>query len=184
MKQNPFYAMFVELLRCLFDAENQIVEKLPQVIKMATHQDLREALAQHLEETQDQVQRLKEIFKMLNENPTGKTCKTIQVVFEEGLEDIKSCETPSVRDACIIVDAQRIEHWEMASYGSARAIASHLGFDEIADILQEILDEEGAADEKLTGIAEGGFFTSGINADAEKEEVEDSVQLKKPYSDY
>ncbi len=179
MKQNAFYDMFVDLLKDLFDAENQIVENLPKVIQAASHSELKEALNQHLDETKNQVQRLKKIFKMLNENPTGKSCKAMQGLFSEGEEAIKKKEPATVKDACLIVCCQKVEHYEIAGYGSARAIARHLNdagiddrldFDEIADMLQQTLDEESAADEKLTDIAEGGFFTQGINDEAQAQE--------------
>lgn len=178
MKQNAFYNMFIDLLKDLFDAENQIVEKLPKVIEAASNPDLKEGLSQHLDETKNQVQRLKKIFKMLNENPTGKTCKAMEGLFEEGKEILKKNEPAAVKDAGLIIACQKVEHYEIASYGSARSIARHLqdagldsriDFDEIADLLQQTLDEESAADEKLTDVAEGGFFTEGINEEAEKE---------------
>lgn len=178
MKQNALYEAFLDLLKDLFDAENQIVQKLPKVIQGASNADLKEALSQHLDETKNQVQRLKKIFKMLNENPTGTTCKGIQALFEEGEDEMKKNLPPAVKDAILIIACQKVEHYEIASYGSARTLARHLNqtglddridFDEIADILQQTLDEESAADEKLTDIAEGGFFSSGVNEEAEKE---------------
>ncbi len=190
MKQSAFYNMFVELLKDLFDAENQIVQNLPKVIQTASNPELKEALSQHLDETKNQVQRLKQIFKMLNENPTGKTCKGMKALFEEGEEVIKKGEAPTVKDAHLIIACQKVEHYEIAAYGSARALARHLNdarlddrldFDEIADLLQLTLDEESAADEKLTDIAEGGFFTQGINEEAEKE-TRSSSKRKTPKS--
>jgi ferritin-like metal-binding protein YciE len=191
MKQSAFYNMFVDLLKDLFDGENQIVENLPKVIQTASNTDLKEALSQHLDETKNQVQRLKKIFKMLNENPTGKTCKTLQALFSEGEESIRKSEPAAVKDACLITACQKVEHYEISGYGSARAIARHLNdasiddrvdFDEIADILQQTLDEESAADEKLTDIAEGGFFTQGINETAEKEAIKSTSLKQNPPS--
>lgn len=187
MIQNSFYTIFLDLLKDLFDAENQIVQNLPKVIQAASNSELKEALSIHLDETKNQVQRLKKIFKMVNENPTGKTCKAIQALFFEGEEDMKKNHPPAVKDACLIVGCQKIEHYEIAGYGSARSIARHLNnaglddridFDEIADLLQLTLDEESAADEKLTDIAEGGFFTQGINEAAEKEEKPTTAKRK------
>ncbi len=178
MKQNAFFDVFVDLLKDIFDSENQIIQKLPKVIQAASDPDFKEALSQHLDETQNQVERLKKIFKMLNENPTGKTCKVMQALFEEGQEEINKNLSPAVKDAILIVACQKVEHYEIASYGSARTLARHLNhvgiddrinFDDIADILQQTLDEESAADEKLTDIAEGGFFSAGVNEEAEKE---------------
>lgn len=180
MKQSAFYDMFLDQLKDLFDAENQIVKNLPQVIQAATNSDLKEALSQHLDETKNQVQRLKKIFKTLNENPTGQNCKVMEALFLQGAEMIKKNEPSAVKDASLIVACQKVEHYEIACYGCARAIARHLNdaslddridFDEIADILQQTLDEESAADEKLTDIAEGGFFSQGINEEAEKQEA-------------
>lgn len=178
MQQNSFYELFLELLRDIFDAENQIVIGLPKVIKASTHPELKEALAHHLDETKNQVLRLKKIFKMLNENPTGVVCTAMAGLLKETEDEIAKQAPPSVKDAGLIICCQKVEHYEIASYGSARALARHLNetemnerinFDEIADLLQETLDEESSADEKLTDIAEGGFFSQGINDEAETE---------------
>lgn len=188
MTQSAFYNVFVELLKDIFDAENQIVQNLPKVIQAASNPDLKEALSSHLDETKNQVQRLKKIFKTLNENPTGITCKAMQGLFAEGDEFIKKKEPPAVKDACLIIACQKVEHYEIASYGSAIALARHLtnagsnvriDFDEIVDTLRQTLDEESAADEKLTDLAEGGFFKKGINEEAEKEEETPSTTPKR-----
>jgi len=178
MKQSGFYTIFLDLLRDLFDAENQIVEALPKMVQASSHRELKEALAQHLDETKHQVQRLKTIFKMLNENPTGKRSQAMQALLAEGAEIINQQLNPSVKDAALIVAAQKVEHYEIAGYGGARAFAESLkdaknnaDYDEIIDLLQETLDEEGAADSKLTSIATGGFFTTGINEEAEQESL-------------
>lgn len=178
--QQNLYDIFLDLLRDMFDAENQLVAALPNLAKAANHADLKEAFTQHLEETKNQVQRLKKIFKTLNENPTGKTCVAMQGLIKEGEEVINSSnESPSVKDVALIIAAQKVEHYEIASYGSARALARQLNeidsrrnidFDEIADTIQTSLDEEGEANEKLTMLAEGGVFTTGINAEARDEE--------------
>lgn len=178
MKQQAFFDLFLDLLKDLFDAENQIVQKLPKIIQHVSNADLKEALSQHLDETKNQVQRLKKIFKMLNENPTGTNCIAMQAIFQEGEKNLKKDLSNAVKDACTIIDCQKVEHYEIAGYGSARTLARHLNdanlddridFDEIADLLQQTLDEESAADEKLTDIAEGGFFNTGVNEQAEKE---------------
>lgn len=177
--QNTFFQMFVDLLRDMFDAENQIVEALPVMAKAASHPELKEAFNQHLTETKNQVQRLKKIFKNLNENPTGMKCSGMQGIIEEAKECLDKKYSTSVLDASLIIGAQKVEHYEIASYGSARSLARHLSdagfseridFDEIADLLQQTLDEESAADEKLTDIADGGFFTQGINDEAQQEQ--------------
>lgn len=175
-----FYDVFVDLLRDIFDAENQLVEAMPKWVKAASHTELKEAFTQHLEETKNQVQRLKKIFKALNENPTGRSCQAMKGLLAEGQEALLTQASAAVKDACLIIAAQKIEHYEIANYGSARAIARHLNdsqtddridFDDIADTLQVSLDEEGDANEKLTDIAEGGFFTTGVNEEAENEQA-------------
>lgn len=182
-QQKSFFELFVNLLRDIFDAENQIVEALPKVIQTVSHNDLKQALSQHLEETKNQVQRLKKIFKTLNENPTGEGCQAMRGLIQELNKIIQISASPAVKDAGIIIGAQKIEHYEISCYGSARALARHLNntnvnervdFDEIADTLQASLDEESDADDKLTEIAEGGFFTRGINEEAEKEQTRSS----------
>lgn len=187
MKQNGLYDVFLDLIKDLFDAENQIVQNLPKIIQATSNSDLKEALSQHLDETKNQVQRLKKIFKMLNENPTGTTCKGMEALLEEGEKAIEKKFSPAVEDANLIIACQKVEHYEIAGYGSARTLARHLNdaalddridFDEIADLLQQTLDEESATDEKLTDLAEGGFFSTGINEEAEKEETQTTPKGK------
>jgi ferritin-like metal-binding protein YciE len=178
--QNSFYDIFLDLLRDVFDAENQLVAALPKMAQAAHHAELKDAFSQHLEETKNQVQRLKKVFKDLNENPTGKTCRAMQGLIEEGEEIInRTGLSPSVKDAALIIAGQKVEHYEIASYGSARSLALQLNeiesrqnvdFNEVADILQTSLDEEGNANDLLTSIAEGGIFTTGINQEAVNEE--------------
>ncbi len=178
MKQKALYNLFLNLIKDLFDAESQIIQKLPKVIQAVSNTDLKKALNHHLQETTHHNERLKQIFKTLNENPTGTTCLVMQSLFEEGEKGVKTEWPAAVKDAAIIIACQKVEHYEISSYGSARTIARHLNdiavneridFDEIADLLQETLDEESTADEMLTDLAEGGFFNTGINEKAEKE---------------
>ncbi|WP_068470393.1 ferritin-like domain-containing protein [Candidatus Protochlamydia phocaeensis] len=189
LNQGSFFEVFLTLLKGIFDFENQIVDGLPKVIKAATNPELKDALSQHLDETKNQVQRLKKIFKMLNENPTGKPCPAMQGMMQEAQEVISKNTSPNVKDANLIICCQQVEHYEIASYGSARTLARHLhdaqvsdrvDFDEIADLLQQTLDEESAADEKLTDIAEGGFFSQGINDEAEKEQTQTTTKKRNP----
>ena len=113
-----------------------------------------------------QVDRLEKIFEILGTRPQEETCEAMRGLIEEITEVIDASGDPQVKDAVLIGAAQRVEHYEMAGYGTARTFAQQLGLDEIADLLQETLDEEGAANKKLISIAEGGIFTSGINAQA------------------
>jgi ferritin-like metal-binding protein YciE len=154
MKIDSLRTLWIEEMRDLYNAENQLVKALPKMAKKASTSELKEALESHLEETRGHVERLDEIFQRLGKKPTGKTCKGMQGLIEEGSEMMKEDGPDSVIDAGIIAAAQRVEHYEMAGYGVARTFASILEEDEAEDLLQETLDEEGAADEKLTEIAE------------------------------
>jgi ferritin-like metal-binding protein YciE len=165
MKLDSLRTLWVEEMRDLYNAENQLLKALPKMAKTASTPELKEAFETHLEETRTHVERLDEIFDKLGKKPTGKTCKAMKGLVEEGSEMMQADGPDSVIDAGIIAAAQRIEHYEIAGYGTARTFASILGEDEAEDLLQETLDEEGAADEKLTEIAE-----SVVNEDAEDEE--------------
>ena len=165
MKLDSLKTLYTEELRDLYNAENQLLKALPKMAKKASAPELKQALEQHLEETRTQVERLDEIFERLGKKATGKTCKAMKGLVEEGSEIMSEDAPPSVRDAGIISAAQKIEHYEIAGYGTVRTFASILGEDEAEDLLQETLDEEGAADEKLTEIAE-----STVNEEAEEGE--------------
>lgn len=178
MEKNSFYNLFIDLLKETFDAENQMVAHLPVVIKNVANKDLKEGLSAHLEETKQQVLRLKQIFKSLNENPTGRSCQAIKEMLLESNECLKSSISPATKDACLIIACQKAEHYEITCYGSLCALANclrdwqkddRINYDEIVDLLQDSLEEEKEADEKLTTIAEGGFFTTGINEEARYE---------------
>jgi ferritin-like metal-binding protein YciE len=165
MKLDSLRTLWIEEMRDLYNAENQLIKALPKMAKRASTPELKEAFESHLEETRGHVERLDEIFETLGKKPTGKTCKAMQGLIEEGSEMMKEDGPDSVIDAGLIAAAQRVEHYEMAGYGAARTFASILGEDEAEDLLQETLDEEGAADEKLTEIAE-----SIVNEEAEDAE--------------
>jgi ferritin-like metal-binding protein YciE len=163
MSQNAFYKLFLKEISDLYSAENQIVEALPKMIEAASTPELKEAFKNHLKETRNQVARLDNIFAQLNEEPSDETCEAMEGLIAEGNEMIEM-EAPSVvRDAALIGAAQRIEHYEIAGYGVAKTFATQLELYDIAQLLKETLEEEGSADKKLTSIAEGGFFTAGIN---------------------
>jgi ferritin-like metal-binding protein YciE len=169
MKLDSLRTLWIEEMRDLYNAENQLVKALPKMAKKASNEELKEALESHLEETRGHVERLEEIFQKLGKKPSGKTCKAMQGLIEEGSEMMNEDGPDSVIDAGIIAAAQRVEHYEMAGYGTARTFASILGEDEAEDLLQETLDEEGAADEKLTEIAEGIVNEEAEQADEEEE---------------
>jgi ferritin-like metal-binding protein YciE len=141
-------------LRDLYNAENQLVKALPKLAKVASPGELKEAFTSHLKETEGHVQRLEEIGESLGICMGGKKCKAMEGLVAEGKEILDEDGEPAVIDAALIGAAQRVEHYEMAGYGTARAMAERLGHKDVVDLLQLTLDEERAADEKLTQIAE------------------------------
>lgn len=153
MKLENLQQLYVKELRDLYDAENQITEALPKLIKAASNPELKSALQEHLDVTGTQIQRLEQIFQTLSEKPSGETCKGMKGVIKEGDEIVSSGGDPSTVDAGIISAAQRVEHYEMAGYGTVRTYAKLLGQEEHSRLLQETLDEEEEADETLTEIA-------------------------------
>ena len=145
--------LFVDELKDLYSAEKQITKALPKIAKGVTSEELKQALLDHLEETNGQVARLEQVFGILGKRPAGKTCIGMKGVLEEGSELLGETDKGEVRDAGVISAAQRVEHYEMAGYGSARDFAKLLGQSEIADLLEQTLEEEKAADKKLTLIS-------------------------------
>jgi ferritin-like metal-binding protein YciE len=141
-------------LKDLFSAENQLLKALPKMAKRASSSDLKHAFTSHLKETERHVERLRTIGETLGIKLTGKTCKAMEGLIEEGKEILEEDGETALVDAALIGAAQRIEHYEMAAYGTTRAMAESLGHTIIVNLLQETLDEERAADEKLTEIAE------------------------------
>lgn len=152
-------------LEDLHSAERQIIAALPKMISMSTNEELTAALEEHLEVSQQHLERLDEISHTLNFS-TSYTCKGIQGIITEAEEGLGKIDDPDTRDAAIIASAQRVEHYEIAAYGSAAAFAKELGLDKIADMLAETLDEEKDTDEALTDLAEGGLLSTGLNEEA------------------
>jgi ferritin-like metal-binding protein YciE len=145
--------LLLDELKDLYSAEKQITKALPKMAKAAVSPDLKKAFESHLEETQGHVERLDKIFETLGKSPRGKVCHGMEGLLEEGSEVMEEAEKGGVRDAALISAAQRVEHYEMAGYGSVREYANLLGQKQIASLLDETLEEEKATDEKLTGIA-------------------------------
>ncbi len=145
--------LFLDELKDLYSAEKQITKALPKMVKAASTAELSQAFSSHLEETKGHVERLEKIFEMLGKRGTGKTCEGMKGVLEEGSEAISEIEKGPVRDAALIGAAQRVEHYEMAGYGTVRSFAQLLGKREMVTLLEETLSEEKAADEKLTNIS-------------------------------
>jgi ferritin-like metal-binding protein YciE len=157
MKMETLQDLFVDQLKDLYNAENQLVKALPKLAKAATDEKLAAAFEEHLEQTKGHVERLEQIFEKLEVSPKGKSCKAMQGLIEEGKEMMEEDAEPPIMDAGLIAAAQRVEHYEIAGYGCVRNYAKLLGDQKAAELLQETLDEEAAADEKLTKLADGGI---------------------------
>ena len=155
--------LYVNELKDLYSAEKQILRALPRMAKAATHPELRQAFEEHITVTEEQVRRLETIFDDLGKAPRGKKCRGMEGLIEEGKEMLEEAEDDDVLDAGLIGAAQRVEHYEIAGYGTARTFAQELGYKEHARILQQTLDEEGETDKRLSAIAE-----RRVNKDAER----------------
>lgn len=153
-KLNTLEVLLAHKIKDLYSAENQLVKALPKMAKAAASEELQAAFNTHLEETKGQVARLEEIAELLGTTPKGKVCKAMKGLVEEGSETIEEDGDPVIKDLALIGAAQKVEHYEIAGYGTARALAEALGLDDVAALLQETLDEEGATDENLTALAE------------------------------
>ena len=154
LKLDSLRDLLIEELRDLYNAETQLVDALPKMAEAASSHELKSAFEHHLEETRRHVSRLDSIFKQIDEKSSGETCEAMKGLVKEGEIFIKAEADPDVRDAGLIGAAQRVEHYEMAGYGTARALARRLGDNQMAEILQQTLNEEGEANKKLTSIAE------------------------------
>lgn len=147
-------ALLVQEIKDLHSAETQLVKALPKMAKAASDESLKEAFQNHLEETKGHVERLDQIATLLDASAKGKTCKAMKGLVEEGAEAIGEEGDASVKDFALIIAAQKVEHYEISGYGSARALAEILGLDDVTELLQATIEEEGAADKLLTEIAE------------------------------
>ena len=163
-EKNPLEELLVDELKDLYNAENQLVKALPKMAKAATAPELKRAFEKHLEETRRQVERLEEIGQVLEVKMTGKKCKGMEGLIEEGKEVMEEDLDENAIDAGIIGAAQKVEHYEIAGYGTARAHATLLGFNKVARLLQQTLNEETAADKKLTQIAESVINVEAVEA--------------------
>lgn len=161
MEIDSLRKLYVDELKDLYSAEKQIIQALPRMAKKASNDKLRQAFEEHLEVTRMQVERLDRIFEMLGKSPRGKKCKGMEGLVEEGKEMMQEDMEDDVMDAALIAAAQRIEHYEIAGYGTVRTYAQLLGEKEHVKLLQQTLDEEGNTDKKLTQLAE-----SEINVEA------------------
>jgi ferritin-like metal-binding protein YciE len=172
VKANSLRELYVEQLRDLYDAEHQIIKALPKMIGEVSSEQLRNALSEHLEITRQQAQRLERIFENMGQKSKSEKCKGMEGLIKEGNDVVKKAEDEDVRDAAIISAAQRVEHYEMAGYGTVRTYAELLGEQEAAQLLQQTLDEEKEADQELTNLAEQ------INVEAGEGEVRAVARTK------
>ena len=174
-ESGTLYHAFIDELRDTYDAERQLTRALPKLAKAAAAPKLREAFEAHLKETQGQIERLEQVFESLDEKVRGKHCDGIAGIIEEGKLIMEEDFDDTTMDACLIAAGQRAEHYEMAAYGTLVAWARTMGHAEVADLLQETLDEEKAADEKLSGLAEGGINQGAAAHSEDDEEAEAGV---------
>jgi ferritin-like metal-binding protein YciE len=171
MKLDSLHKLFVEELRDVYNAENQLLKALPKMAKSASSEELKQAFEDHLQETNEHVERLEEIFKGLDEKAKGKTCHAMKGLIEEGSEILQENGEESVLDAGIIAAAQKVEHYEIATYGTLRTWANLLGEDDAAELLQQTLDEEGDTDKRLNDLAEDIVNPEALSESVEEEEV-------------
>jgi ferritin-like metal-binding protein YciE len=162
--------LLIHELKDLYSAENQLTKALPKMAKAATSEELKQAFQTHLQQTEEHIRRLEKIGKQLDETLKGKKCKAMEGLVEEGKEIIEEDGDETVLDLALIGAAQKVEHYEIASYGTARTLAELLGEDQIATILQETLDEEGETDKLLTEIAMELNLEAGVAAGVDDED--------------
>lgn len=167
MPESQLQELFLNELKDIYWAEKALTKAIPKLIKNATSEELIAALENHLKETEEQVARAEQVFELIGEKAVAKKCEAMAGLIKEAEEIIEDCEEGAMCDAGIISAAQKVEHYEIASYGTLAAFAQTLGITEAADLLNQTLDEEKAADEKLTEVAE-----TAVNVEAKEEEIE------------
>ena len=172
MKESALKELYIDELRDLYNAENQLTKALPKMAKASTSEELRSGFEEHFKQTKGHVQRLEQIFEQLDEKPSGKKCKGMEGLVEEGKEIIGE-EDGEALDAGLISAAQRVEHYEIAAYGSVRTYASILGEDEAVELLEQTLEEEKETDQKLTKLAEKINIQAEEQAGEERDEDEE-----------
>jgi ferritin-like metal-binding protein YciE len=182
MPENSLQELYVEQLRDLYNAESQLVKALPKMAKAAHSDELRKGLEHHLEQTKGHVDRLEQIFGAMDESPKGRKCAGMEGLVEEGEEVIKERSDSDALDSGLIASAQRVEHYEIAGYGTVRTFAELLGEDEAVKLLQQTLGEEKETDEKLTELAKqvnAQAMSAGGNSEMEEEDDEGVRRTKR-----
>lgn len=177
MKMKNLDDLFVDELKDIYDAERRITKALPKMIKAASSEELATAFEEHLQQTEEHIARLERIFEAMDKQPGRKTCQAMVGLLEEGQSLMEEDATDDVMDAGLIAAAQKVEHYEIATYGCLRDWAQHLGNDDAARILQQTLDEEGAADKKLTHIAQSLNLEAAEGAGEERAERSGRVTM-------
>ncbi|HEV8543902.1 MAG TPA: ferritin-like domain-containing protein [Verrucomicrobiae bacterium] len=173
MKMETLKDLYLDELRDVYDAENQLTKALQKMAKSATNEELKGAFEHHLEQTQEHISRLERVFEELGEKAKGTKCEAMKGLIEEGKRMMEDSADEDVRDAAMIAAAQKVEHYEIATYGTLRTYAEMLGHDDQADLLQETLDEEKDTDENLTELA-----ISCVNLEAEEGEEEEDDEAE------
>jgi ferritin-like metal-binding protein YciE len=168
---------FIDEVRDTYDAERQLAKALPKMAKAATAPELKAAFTSHLAETEAQIERLVQVFELLDEKVRGKRCEGIAGIIEEGSSIMEEDFDECTMDAELIAAGQRAEHYEMAAYGTLVAWATALGESDVAALLQQTLDEEKAADQKLSGLAEGGVNDAAVSGDSEEDDDDDDEDV-------
>ncbi|MCM2374992.1 ferritin-like domain-containing protein [Aporhodopirellula aestuarii] len=163
-KFDSLECLLVEQLQDLYDAESRLIDALPKMADAASSPELKNAFTSHLNETKGQVNRLEQAFKLLDQSVKRESCEAMKGLIKEGEEMISAGGDPAIKDAALIAAAQRVEHYEMAGYGSARNFAQRCGRQDVAELLQQTLDEEGNADKKLSQIAESSINPAAARA--------------------
>ena len=176
MSINSLRDLYVEQLHDLYDAENQLIKALPKLAQASSSEELRSGIEEHFEQTKEQARRLETIFERLGEKSKGEKCKGMEGVIKEGSEVLEEDMSDDTKDAAIIAAAQKAEHYEIASYGTARTYADLLGEEEAAELLEQTLEEEKETDKKLTTMAEN----INVQATEEEEEVEQEETAERP----
>ena len=161
---NSFDDLFLIQIEDLYDAEQRLTKALPKMAEAATSGQLKQAFQSHLTETEGHVSRLEQIFREINQEPKRETCEAMKGLIAEGEEMIKAHGDSDIKDAALIAAAQRVEHYEISGYGTARSFAQRLGLTQAANLLEQTLEEEKAADEKLTTIAESSVNVRATGA--------------------
>jgi ferritin-like metal-binding protein YciE len=176
MKLDSLEALLIDQLKDLYNAEQQLIKALPRMAKAATNPQLKEGFDEHLQQTREHAQRLEKIFDEMEIKGKGKKCAAMEGLIEEGKELMEEDAEPEVLDAGLIAAAQKVEHYEIASYGTARTYAQVLSLNSAADLLQQTLDEEKLTDRKLTQLAEESINVEAVEPGEDDEEMEEEEE--------